>query len=73
MALRLFIFSHGDEVAAVAADHVPRVGDTLWVKTLEGEWNLLVQEVEHQLDRGTSASYGNHDVCLYCVTKPEKT
>lgn len=73
--MRLFVFLNGDEVAALNADSAPRIGDALWIKTLDGEWSLTVGGVEHQLDRSVPNS--NHDVCLYCTgvskTKEGKT
>lgn len=69
MTTRLFIFVAGDEVAAFTADHIPRVGDVLWFKTLDASDVVVVEGVEHQFDRSKSETYSTHDVSLYCRKK----
>lgn len=69
LTLRLFIFADGEEVAAITAAHVPRVGDDVWFKTVDTEMTVTVERVEHQMDRSTAATYSTHDVCLYCRKK----
>lgn len=69
MALRLFIFVDGNEVATMSADIVPRVGEALWFKTHNLEMTVEVDAVEHQLDRSRADTYATHDVCLYCHHK----
>ena len=69
MGLRLFVFIDGDEIAAFPASAVPRAGETLWLKTLDTEATVIVDDVEHQLDRSSPDTYGGHDVCLYCRRK----
>lgn len=69
MALRLFVFVGGDQVAAFEASCVPRVGEAIWCKTLDFEGSAIVESVEHQFDKSRRDGYGNHDVCLYCRAK----
>jgi hypothetical protein len=67
MSLQLFVHVQGRDQIAVSAVSVPRAGETLWIKTLDGEGMYEVQRVEHQLDRSRADTYGNHDVMLYCT------
>lgn len=69
MTLRLFLRMRGVDVAAFAADHVPRVGETVWCKTPRYEGSMIVQRVEHQFDRSVPEKYGNQDVILYCESR----
>lgn len=69
MGLRLFVFIDGDEVAAFQASVVPRVGDAVWFKTLDTQATVIVESVEHQMDRSDPDRYRSHDVCLYCRRK----
>ena len=66
---RLFLFLDGDEQASFTASVVPRVGEAVWLKTLEYEGTVLVESVEYQFDRSKAETYGNDDVCLYCKRK----
>jgi hypothetical protein len=66
MTLRLFVSVDDKEVAAFTAHHVPRVGEEMWVKTIHGEYSLLVQAVQHQFDRSSAEHYSGHDVLLLC-------
>ena len=67
MALRLFVHVDGRDEIAVSAEQIPRAGETLWLKTLDGEGMYEVNRVEHQMDRSSAETYGNHDVMLYCT------
>ena len=67
MALRLFVHVDGRDEIAVSAEHIPRAGETLWVKTMDGAGMYEVARVEHQFDRSSAETYGNHDVVLYCT------
>ena len=71
--MRIFVFLNGDEVAAFEATHIPRVGETVWCRTLDGEWSLVVNEVEHQFDKSKADTYSSHDVSLYCSEKPKSS
>lgn len=67
MALRLFVHVDGQDEIAVGATIVPRAEETLWLKTIDGEGMYRVDRVEHQLDRSSAETFGNHDVVLYCT------
>ena len=71
MGLRLFIEIDGEQVAAMSAHAVPRVGDDVWFRDVERVTaTVTVLHVEHQLDRSNSVTYGTHDVKLTCKHKP---
>lgn len=66
--MRLFFEVDGKEVASVAANYPPRIGDKVWVKTTSVMVQLKVLDVEHQFDRSTADRYHSHDVLLTCAT-----
>jgi hypothetical protein len=72
LRLRLFIFVDGNEVAVLPACQIPRIGEKIWCKTPDYCNTLIVEDVEHQLDRSDVETYSNHDVEIKCREQQEK-
>ena len=64
--LRLFIEVDGKELADFDVLHVPRVGERVWLKSLDWSGTVIVDDVEHRFDRSRADGYGTQDVVIKC-------